>query len=142
MIFMITKLRWSFQHPFWLKPNIYPIDKPAHPTILDIKKETLAFAKPFITLTVCKEDPEPLLTQQDIHILREITDTAEFQMETHTGYYLPEIKKIVHKQSTSKSSFLVGQNSVSQSWWCQHLFLITSGASFLFFSTAGASNVF
>ena len=50
--FMITKLRWSFQYPFWLTNNIYSIDKPAHPIILDVKRETLAFAKLFITLTI------------------------------------------------------------------------------------------
>ena len=27
--FMIKNLRWSFQHPFWLTANIYPIDNPA-----------------------------------------------------------------------------------------------------------------
>ena len=52
--FMITKLRWSFQHPFWLTTKIYPIDKPANTTILDIKRETLAFAKLFNTLSVYK----------------------------------------------------------------------------------------
>ena len=40
--FLITKIRWSFQHPFWLTANTYPIDKPAHPIILDIKRATLA----------------------------------------------------------------------------------------------------
>ena len=85
--FMITKLRWSFQHPFWLTANIYLIDKPSHPIILDIKRETLAFAKLFITLTVYKKYTEPHLTQHDLHILRELLDTAEFHMGTHTGYY-------------------------------------------------------
>ena len=50
--FMITKLRWSFQHPFWLTANIYPIDKTAHPIILDVKRETLVFTKLFITVTI------------------------------------------------------------------------------------------
>ena len=95
----ITKLRWSFQHPFWLKPNIYPIGKPAHPIILDIKRETLAFAKLFITLTVYKIYPEPNLCQHDIHVLRELMDTAELHMGTHTGYYEHEIEKIVPNQS-------------------------------------------
>ena len=52
--FMITILRWSFEHPFWLTANIYPIDNPAKPITLDMKKETLAFAKLFITLTLYK----------------------------------------------------------------------------------------
>ena len=56
---MITKLKCSFQHPFWLTTNIYPIDKPAHPIILDIKRETLALAKLLITSTVYKKYPEP-----------------------------------------------------------------------------------
>ena len=50
--FLITKLRWSFEHPFWLTASIFPIDNPANPIILDIKRETLAFAKLFITLTL------------------------------------------------------------------------------------------
>ena len=49
---MISKLRWSFQHPFWLTASIYPIDRRAEPIILDNKRETLAFAKLFITLTL------------------------------------------------------------------------------------------
>ena len=48
--FLITELRWSFRHPFWLTANIHPIDKPARPNILDIKRETLAFAKLFSSL--------------------------------------------------------------------------------------------
>ena len=52
--FMITKLRWSFEHPFWLTASIYPIENPAKPIILGTKRETLAFAKLFITLTLYK----------------------------------------------------------------------------------------
>ena len=40
--FMITKLRWSIQHPFWLTATTYLIDKPAHPIILDVESDTLA----------------------------------------------------------------------------------------------------
>ena len=47
--FMITKLRWSFEHPFWLTANLYTIDNPAKPIVFDIKTEALAFAKIFIT---------------------------------------------------------------------------------------------
>ena len=83
---MITKVRWSFQHPFWLTANIYPIDNPAKPIIFDIKREKLAFAKLRITLTVYKKNLEPHLTQHDIHTVRELMDTAEFHMGTHTGY--------------------------------------------------------
>ena len=97
--FMITKLRWSFQHPLWLTTNICPIDKTAYPIILDVKRETLAFAKLFITLTIYKKYPEPHLTQHDIHTLRELMDTAEFHMGTHTSYYIHEIKKIIQNQS-------------------------------------------
>ena len=97
--FMITKLEWSFQHPVWLTTNIYPIEKPAHPIILDIKRETFAFAKLFITLTLYKKYPEPHLTRHDIHILRELMDFARFHMGNHTGYYIQEIKKIVESQS-------------------------------------------
>ena len=97
--FMITKLRWSFQHPLWLTAHIYPIDNPAETITLDIKRETLAFAKPFITLTLYKKYPEPHLTQHDIHTLRELMDTAEFHMGTYTSYYIHEIKKIIQNQS-------------------------------------------
>ena len=68
--FLITKLRWSFEHPFWLTGSIYPIDNPVKPIILDIKRETLAFAKLFVTLTLYKRYLEPRLTQYDIHTLR------------------------------------------------------------------------
>ena len=67
--FMITNLRWSFEHTFWLTASIYPIDNPAKPITLDITRETLAFAKLFITLTVYQKYPEPHLTQHDIHTL-------------------------------------------------------------------------
>ena len=96
---MITKLRWSFEHPFWLTASIYTIENPAQPIILDIKRETLAFAKFFITLTLYKRYPEPHLTQHDIHTLRELMDTAEFHMGSHTYYYNEEIKKIIQNQS-------------------------------------------
>ena len=69
--FMITKPRWSFEYPFWLTASIYPIDNPAKPIILDIKRETLA-------LTLYKKYLEPHLTQHDIHTLRELMGTAEF----------------------------------------------------------------
>ena len=98
--FMITKLRWSFQHPFWLTANIYPIGKPAYPIILDVKRETLVFTKLFITVTIYKRYPEPHLTHGDIHILGELMDTAEFHMGTHTGYYIQEFKKVIQNQST------------------------------------------
>ena len=78
--FMITKLRWSFQHTFRPTTNIYPIEKPAYPIIFDIKRETLAFAKVFITLTLNKKCPEPHLTQHDFHVLRKLMDTAKFLM--------------------------------------------------------------
>ena len=55
--FMITKLRWSFRQPFWLRANIYPIDNPAKAIILDIHRETPAFADFFITLSVYKKNP-------------------------------------------------------------------------------------
>ena len=97
--FMITKLRWSFEDPFWLTASIYPIDNPAKPIILDIKRETLAFAKLFITLTLYRRYLEPRLTQHDIHTLRELMDTAEFHMGTHTSYYKQEIKKTIQNQS-------------------------------------------
>ena len=48
--FMITKLKWSFEHPFWLTASIYPIDNPAKTIFPDIKRETIAFAKFSITL--------------------------------------------------------------------------------------------
>ena len=38
--FMIKKLRWSFEHPFWLTASIYPIENPAKPIILDIKRNS------------------------------------------------------------------------------------------------------
>ena len=90
---MITKLRWSFQHPFWLIAHIYSFDNPAKPIIHDFERETLAFAKLFIILTLYKKYPEPHLTQHDIHTLRELMDTAEFHMGSHTSYYIHEIKK-------------------------------------------------
>ena len=93
--FMITKLRWSFEYTFWLTASIYPIDNPAKPIILDIKRKTLAFAKLFITLTLYKKYPEPHLTQHDIHTLRELMDTAEFHRGPHTSYYIQEIKTII-----------------------------------------------
>ena len=92
---MITKLRWSFEHPFSLTATIFPIDNPATPIILNIKRETLAFAKLFITLTLYKKYPEPHLTQHDINTLRELMDTAEFHKGPHTGYYTQERKKII-----------------------------------------------
>ena len=97
--FMRTELRWSFEHPFWLTASIYPIDNPAKPIIFGIKRETLAFAKPFITLTLYKKYPEPHLTQHDIHTLRELMGNAEFHVGPHTSYYIPEIKKILQNQS-------------------------------------------
>ena len=97
--FMITKLRLSFEHPFWLTASIYSIDNPAKPILLGIKRETLAFAKLFITLTLYKRYPEPHLTQHDIHVLRELMDTAEFHMGPHTTHYIQEIKKIIQNQS-------------------------------------------
>ena len=96
--FKITNFRWSFQRLFWLTANVYAIDKPAHPFIHDIKRETLAFATLFITLTIYESYPEPHLTQHDIHIQRELMDTTEFHMGTHTGFFVQEIKKIVHRQ--------------------------------------------
>ena len=110
--FMIRKLRWSFEYPFWLTTSIYPIDNPAKPIILDIKRETLAFAKLFITLTLYKKYQEPHLTRHNIHTLRELMDTADFHMGPHTSYYIQEIKKILQNQSNSKSSLLVVPVSV------------------------------
>ena len=43
--FVTKKPRWSFQRPFWLTVNFYPVDKPAHPIGLDKKMKTLVFAK-------------------------------------------------------------------------------------------------
>ena len=140
-LFYDNKLRWSFQHPFWLTTNIYPIDRLAHPINLDMRRETLTFAKLFITSTVYKKYPKPHLTQHDIHILRELMDTAEFLMGTHTGYYIQEIKKIVQNESNWKSSFLVVPEPSLYSQWCQHLFLLASSAGSLPFSTGGASDV-
>ena len=97
--FMVTNFRWSLPHSFWLTASIYPVYKPAHPTVLNIKRETLAFAKLFIILTVCKKYLEPHLTQYDVHVLRERMDTAEYHMGTHTSYYIQEKKKIVQNQS-------------------------------------------
>ena len=136
---MITKIRWSFQHAFWLTANIYPIDKPARPIILDIKRHMFALPKLFITLTIYKKHPEPLLTQHDIHSLRGLMDTAKIHMGTHTSYYKQEIKEIVQHQSNQKSSFLVVPEVNLCSWWCQHLFLIAGGASLLPFFTGGAN---
>ena len=113
--FMITKLRWSFEHPFWLTASIYPIDNPAKPINLDIKRETLAFAELFITLTLYKRYPELHLTQHDIHTLRELMDIAEFHMRTHTSYYIQEIKKTIQNQSNWKSSLLMVSASVPYS---------------------------
>ena len=110
--FMITKLRWSFEHPFWLTASIYPIDNHTKPITLDNKRETLAFAKLFITLTLYKEHLELHFTQHEIHTLRELMDTAEFHMGYQTSYYLQEIKKIIQNQSNQKSSLLVVPDSV------------------------------
>ena len=48
---LITRLRWLFQHPFWLTANICHTDNPAKPINLNIKRKTPAFAKIFIILT-------------------------------------------------------------------------------------------
>ena len=97
--FMLKKHRWSFQHLFCLTVSICPIDKPAHPITLDIKRETLSFVKLFITLTIYKKYPEPHLTQHNLHSLRERMGSAEFHMGTRTVYYMKEMKKIVQNQS-------------------------------------------
>ena len=97
--FMISKLRWSFEYPFWLTASICPIENPAKPIILDIKRETLAFAKRFITLTLYKRYPQPRRTQHNIHTLQELMNTAEVHMGTYTSYYIQEIKKIIQNQS-------------------------------------------
>ena len=130
---MITKIKCAFHQPFWLTTSIYPIYNPAHPNILDTKKETITFAQFFITLTVYENYPEPHLTQYNINILGELMDTAEIHICTHTCYYIKEIKKVVKNQSYSKSSFLVVSEFNRYSWWCSHLFLTISGASFLLF---------
>ena len=135
----MTKFRWSFQHSFWLTANIYPIDNPAHSIIFDIKRETLASGKLFNNLTVYKKYPEPHLSQHDTFVLWELMETADLHTGTHTGYYIQEIKKIVQNKSNWKSSFLVVPE-FTFSWWCQHLFFITGGASFLPFTTDRASN--
>ena len=140
-VFMITKLGWSFQHPFGLTAHIYPIDKPAHPILPDIKRKTLAFAKLLITLTIYKRYPEPHLTQLDIHILRGLMDTAEFQMGIHTSYYTQKRKNIVQKQSNRKSSFLVVPAFNLYSWWCQSYSLIFSYQVHLLFLASGASSL-
>ena len=131
---MITKPRWSFQHPFWLTTSIYPIDNPAQPIILNLKRKTLAFEKLIITLTIDKKYPEPHFTQPDILVQRELMDTAEFHMGTLAGYYIQELNKIVQNQSNSKSFRLMVPEFNLRSWWCQHLFFITSGAKFLIFN--------
>ena len=105
--FTITKHKWSFQHPFWLTASIYPIDSPAKPINLDIKRENPVFAKFFITLTLYKKYLEPHLTQYDIHTLRELMDTAEFHMGSHTIYYIQEMKKQKQNQSNWKLSLLL-----------------------------------
>ena len=97
--FMITKLKLSFEHPFWLTASLYPIDNPAKPITFDIQKETFVFAKLFITLTVYKKYPEPHLSQHDIRTIRELVDTAEFHMGTHSSYYIQEVKRIMQNQS-------------------------------------------
>ena len=97
--FMITKLRWSFEYPFWLTASIYPIDNHAKPIILDIRRKILGFAQLFITLTVYKKYPEPHLTQHDIHTLRELMESAEFHMGTHTSYYIQKRKEIIQNRS-------------------------------------------
>ena len=140
--FIITKLRWSFQHHIWITDNIHPIDDLAHPIILDIRRKTLALAKLSVSLTVYKMYPEPHLTQHDIHVLREILNTAKFHMGTHTGYYVQKLKKIEQKQSRWKSSFLVVPVLNVYSWWCQHWFLLTSENVSHFFSTASPSDVY
>ena len=112
---MITKLRWSFENLFWLTAGIYPFENPAKPIALDIQRETLAFAKLFITLNLYKQYPEPHINHHDIHTLRELMDTAEFHMRTYTSYYIQEIKKIIQNQSNWKSSLLVVPASVPYS---------------------------
>ena len=97
--FRITKLRWSFEHTFWLTASTYPIDNPAKPIIPDNKRETLAFAIIFITLTLYKKYSEPHFTQHDIHTLRELMDTAELHMGPHTSFYIEDIKKIIQNLS-------------------------------------------
>ena len=82
--FMMTKIGWSSQHPFRLTASVYPIDNPAHPIILDIKREMLDFSQLFVTLVVYEKYPEPHLTHKDINVLRESIEAAEFQMGTHT----------------------------------------------------------
>ena len=97
--FMKTKSRWSFQHIFWLTAKIYPIHDPTHPNTLEIKRETHAFAKHFVTLTVYKKYPELHLTQHIFQVFRELKDTADFHLATRTGCYIEEIKEKVPNQS-------------------------------------------
>ena len=116
---MITELGWSFQHTFWLTANIYPIDKPAHPIIIDIKTETLAFRELFINLTVYKKHPEPHLTQNDVQFVRELMDTAEFHMGINTGYYIQKKRRECRINPTKSRHF----------WWCQNVIFTAVGAS-------------
>ena len=52
-----------------------------------------------MTFTAYKKYPEPLLTHNDNHVLRELMDIGENHMGSHTSFYIEEIKKIVQKQS-------------------------------------------
>ena len=138
--FMITKLRWSFQQPFWLTANIYPIEKPADPIISDIRREKSASAKLFITLTIYKKYPEPHFTQHDIHTTRQLVDTAEFRMRIHTGFFIQELKKILQNHFNWKSSFLVVPLMLLILCF-QVPFFIATSASSLPFPLPGASHV-
>ena len=39
--FMITKLRWSFENPFWLTASIYPIKNPLNQSSLILNEKPL-----------------------------------------------------------------------------------------------------
>ena len=67
---------------------MYLLHNPAHRITVNIKRETVAFTNFFSTLTVCKKYPERHPTQYDIHVLRELMNTAEFLMGTPTGDYI------------------------------------------------------
>ena len=92
--FMITKLRWSFEHSFWLTAKIYPFDNSAQSITLDIKREKPAFAKLFITLSIYKKYPEPHLTQHDIQVPRELMALQTFKWESIQAF-INKKKKIV-----------------------------------------------
>ena len=89
--FVITYMAWTWMNKFKLEIHFHPVSEPETRLKFQIKKKTYLYASLAAALAKYEMNPEPHLTNLDLHVLGELTSVMDVTCGKYHHVYLQQL---------------------------------------------------